>query len=94
MYNVSLKASEENLRAFFGYCGKIKEGTGLKQQYDKAKNEFCWTVEFERAESARTACMLHGTALLGNEIKILSKCMFIANYSVPHFFNFILFAKL
>eukprot|EP00667_Euglena_gracilis_P025261 EG_transcript_29538 len=70
VYNVSQKASEENLTAFFGYCGKLKN---LRQQYDRTKGEFCWSVEFERAEMARTACMLHGTILLGSEIQITSK---------------------
>ena len=70
VFNVSQKASEDNLGAFFGYCGKVRE---LRQQYDRAKDEFCWSVEFDRAEAARTACMLHGTQLLGTEITITSK---------------------
>mmetsp|Transcript_104649 Transcript_104649/g.180376 ORF Transcript_104649/g.180376 Transcript_104649/m.180376 type:complete len:154 (+) Transcript_104649:48-509(+) len=70
VFNVSPKASEDNLSAFFGYCGKLKD---IRQQYDRAKDQFCWLIEFERAEMARTACMLHGTTLLGTELTITSK---------------------
>eukprot|EP00999_Lentomonas_sp_LEN2_P002811 NODE_679_length_1269_cov_176.429072_g640_i0.p1 GENE.NODE_679_length_1269_cov_176.429072_g640_i0~~NODE_679_length_1269_cov_176.429072_g640_i0.p1 ORF type:complete len:335 (-),score=26.26 NODE_679_length_1269_cov_176.429072_g640_i0:171-1175(-) len=69
VYNTPNDVSGDTLDGLFNHCGRIRE---IKRQYDKTHRGFCWNIEFDRAEAARTACALDGTKLIDREINIVS----------------------
>ncbi|RHZ78234.1 hypothetical protein Glove_166g268 [Diversispora epigaea] len=65
--DISSSVSENTVREFFGFCGKIKKFELIKD--DKSDKQIAH-VTFEKAEGAKTALMLSNSVLGSNPITV------------------------
>ncbi|KAF8309323.1 hypothetical protein DL93DRAFT_2230962 [Clavulina sp. PMI_390] len=68
--NISPTTTREQLYDFFAFCGRITDVTLTEATEGKTKTA---TVSFEKPTAAKTACMLNGGTLDGNNIVVTSE---------------------
>ncbi|KAL6705794.1 Protein vip1 [Coniothyrium glycines] len=66
--NISTKTSEDEIKSFFSFCGKIH---ALSVQHHDADTQSA-TVTFEKPAAAKTALLLDNTQLGPNSVKVTS----------------------
>ncbi|RAR05101.1 RNA-binding protein Vip1 [Stemphylium lycopersici] len=64
--NISIKTSEDEIKSFFSFCGKIQSLT-VKPTSDDTQEA---TVTFEKAAAAKTALLLDNTQLGPNSVQV------------------------
>jgi len=67
--NLSHNTTEEEIRQFFSYCGKINE-LSIKPTSSETDSTLSSTITFERKPAADTALLLDNTELRGNKVKV------------------------
>ncbi|KAF1947971.1 hypothetical protein EJ02DRAFT_449436 [Clathrospora elynae] len=66
--NISMKTSEDEIKSFFSFCGKI-QSLSVKPTGDDAQSA---SVTFEKAAAAKTALLLDNTRLGPNSVQVSS----------------------
>ncbi|CBX99793.1 hypothetical protein IAQ61_002975 [Plenodomus lingam] len=66
--NISIKTSEDEIRSFFSFCGKI-QSLSVKPTGDDTQSA---SVTFEKAAAAKTALLLDNTQLGPNSVHVTS----------------------
>jgi len=69
--NLSHQTTEEEIRQFFSYCGKISD-LSIKPATGEKDSPLSATITFERKPAADTALLLDNTELHGNKVKVES----------------------